>query len=80
MHAHISNPHLPRVDDNGWSLDENQQLVYNWCDDSIVPEELIDIICNSDINDNSEPEDDCDLTNNGDMLYYEDLDSDEDDP
>ncbi|XP_053408464.1 uncharacterized protein LOC128546179 isoform X7 [Mercenaria mercenaria] len=63
-----NSPYLPDVDKNGWNFHDGQQFVYNFSDNKIVPDELVDILCNTDINETSETDEDYELTNIDDIV------------
>ena len=43
----VCNPGIPSPDGDGWVLDEYGHLVYEWTKEEIMPQQLIDIICES---------------------------------
>ena len=43
----VCNPGIPSPDGHGWVLDEYGHLVYEWTKEEIMPQQLIDIICES---------------------------------
>lgn len=76
IHLHENNPELPKLEESGWQLGAENMIEYNWCKDTIVPQELIEILFNipdeEDINDDYEG---VELTSMTDIVYEEDSDN-----
>ena len=58
VHAHENNPDLPDIEDSGWKL-SSEEIEYDWVKGSlVVPEQLVDILCNQNIVGDDDLEDD----------------------
>lgn len=72
-HAHIAKPVIGRPEENGWTK-EDDVLKVKWTSGDILPQELIDILddSNTDLEDNSPVEFENDLD-----IIFEDLEEEE---
>ena len=78
-HAHEQFPNVPSPEGHGWKVDDDGFFDFDWTAGKIVPQELIDILCEN-ATDEEEEEEDEDFATEADALMdvvYED-DSDED--
>ena len=49
VHAHEPNPVLPDIKESGWKVSDGQ-IEYDWVKGNlIVPKQLVDILCNQDL-------------------------------
>jgi len=55
-HAHISNPQLPSPIGCGWKLSTDNKLEIDWNDDLIMPQDLIDVLVDHTVEENTELE------------------------
>ena len=51
-------PDIPEPTGNGWREDSSGNLNIDWCDDHILPTELIDILSDESISEESDTDDD----------------------
>lgn len=78
VHSHVNYPQLPDEQMSGWNLNPDG-IEFNWADGNIVPQELIEVLCNrpleQEISDSED--DDVELDNMLDMVYEDESDSGE---
>ena len=64
-------PEIPSPVGHGWVLDESGKLNYDWTKGDIMPQELVDIICETELGEEREVSDDNEDSDNEDGYYDE---------
>ena len=49
-------PKIPEPAGNGWKSDSGGNLIIDWCNDHVLPSELIDILSDKNTSDESDPD------------------------
>ena len=67
----VSYSEMPSPVGHGWVLDESGKLNYDWMKGDIMPQELVDIICETELGEEREVSDDNEDSDNEDGYYDE---------
>ena len=73
--SNVAFPNIPSPENKGWRIDEGGKLRIDWTKGDIVPQELIDIIPDEDINEDFDVND-LEFHNMLDVIYEDDDDDD----
>ena len=64
-------PEIPSPVGHGWVLDESGKSNYDWTKEDIMPQELVDIICETELGEEREVSDDNEDSDDEDGYYDE---------